>query len=147
MFIFSLVNVIGSSKQALILISLIVVITLVDSQFINVFYGTNFGTPGKLHLLLFVSLVILASVINTMLLLYVKRNDIQATTSRPLLLRVVYAAIEMLVFQEYNKAFSLLVTYFSHIWSAVTLWILSLTFMQWFSYTRSFSILIYGVYF
>ena len=73
MFIFSLVNVIGSSKQALILISLIVVITLVDSQFINVFYGTNFGTPG----------------------------------------------IEMLVFQEYNKAFSLLVTYFSHIWSAL----------------------------
>jgi hypothetical protein len=32
---------IGGSKHALIFISLIVVITIVDSQFINVSYGTN----------------------------------------------------------------------------------------------------------
>ena len=32
-------TVIGSSKHALVLISLIVVVTIVDSQFINIFYG------------------------------------------------------------------------------------------------------------
>ena len=51
LFIISAVS--GSSKHALALISLIVVVTIVDSQFINIFYGTNLGTPGNLHLLLF----------------------------------------------------------------------------------------------
>jgi hypothetical protein len=42
----------GSSKHALALISFIVVVTIVDSQFINIFYGTDLGSPGNLHLLL-----------------------------------------------------------------------------------------------
>jgi hypothetical protein len=44
----------GSSKRALIFIPLIVVVTIVDSQFINAFYGTDLGNPGSYHLLLFV---------------------------------------------------------------------------------------------
>jgi hypothetical protein len=117
----------GSNKQALMLISLIVAVTIVDSQFINIFYGTELGTPGNLHLLLFVSFVIGASIINTILLLFAKRNDIQARTSRPSLFRVAYIGTsavqyamslvlfiilsEMLIFHGYNKVFSLLVVY------------------------------------
>ena len=37
--------------------------------------------------------------------------------------------------------------YFSHVWSAIILGILSFIFIQWFRYTRSFSILIYGIVF
>ena len=81
---------IGSSKCALVLISLIVASTIVDSQFINVFYGTNLGSPGNYHLLLFISLVIIVSIINTILLRFTKRNDVHGTTSRPLLFRVAY---------------------------------------------------------
>jgi hypothetical protein len=153
----------GSSKRALVLISLIVVVTIVDSQFINFFYGTDLGTPGNLHLLLFVSFVILASVINTILLLFAKRNDIKARTSRPLLFRVAYIGTsavqyaislvlfiilsEMLIFHGYNKVFSLLVVYLSHFWSAIILGVLSFTFIHWFRFTRSFSVLIYGIVF
>jgi hypothetical protein len=154
----------GSSKRALVLISLIVVVTLVDSQFINTFYGTStLGSPGNLHLLLFVSFVIVASVINTILLLFAKRNDIQARTSRPSLFRVAYIGTssvqyaislvlfivlsEMLIFHGYNKVFSLLVVYLSHLWSAVILGVLSFTFIHWFKFARSFSMLIYGIVF
>ena len=77
----SIVSTLSGSKQALILISLIVVLTVVDSQFINIFYGTDLGTPGNLHLLLFVSFVIVASIINTILLLFVKRNDVHSTNA------------------------------------------------------------------
>ena len=159
----SIVSTLSSSKQALILISLIVVLTIVDSQFINIFYGTDLGTPGNLHLLLYASFVIVTSIINTILLLFVKRNDIYSTTSRPLLFRVAYIGTsivqytillilffmisEMLIFHEYNKIFSLLVVYLSHIWSAIILGILSLTFIQWFRFATSFSILIYAVVF
>jgi hypothetical protein len=73
---------IGGSKHAVIFISLIVAITIVDSQFINASYGTNLGTPGNYHLLLFLSLVIIGSIINTTLILFAKRNDVQAKTSR-----------------------------------------------------------------
>ena len=159
----SIVSALSGSKQALVLISLIVVLTIVDSQFINIFYGTDLGTPGNLHLLLFASFVIVASIINTILLLFAKRNDIHSTTSRPLLFRVTYIGTsivqytislilfitisEMLIFHEYNKIFSLLVVYLSHFWSAIILGILSLTFIQWFRFATSFSILIYGVVF
>ncbi len=54
---------------------------------------------------------------------------------------------EMLIFHEYNKIFSLLVVYLSHIWSAIILGILSLIFIQWFRFATSFSILIYAVVF
>jgi hypothetical protein len=159
----SIVNALSGSKQALILISLMVVVTIVDSQFINIFYGTDLGTPGNLHLLLYASFVIVASIINTVLLLFAKRNDIQSTTSRPLLLRVAYIGTsivqytislilfitisEMLIFHEYNKIFLLLVVYLSHFWSATILGILSLRFIQWFRFATSFSILIYAVVF
>ena len=159
----SIVSTLSSSKQALILISLIVVLTIVDSQFINIFYGTDLGTPGNLHLLLYASFVIVTSIINTILLLFVKRNDVHSTTSRSLLFRTAYIGTsivqytillilffmisEMLIFHEYNKIFSLLVVYLSHIWSAIILGILSLTFIQWFRFATSFSILIYAVVF
>jgi hypothetical protein len=150
-------------NQALMLIALIVVITIIDSQFINIFYGTDLGKPSNYHLLLFISLVIVASIINTILLLFVKRNDIHATTSRPLLSRVAYIGTiavqytillilfimisEMLVFHEYDKTFSLLVMYLSHSWSALILGVLSFTFIQWFRFGRSLPILIYGIVF
>jgi hypothetical protein len=159
----SIIGALSSSKQALIMISLIVVVTVVDSQFINVFYGTDLGTPGNLHLLLFVSFAIITLIINTILLLFAKRNDIQATTSRPLLFKIAYIGTsavqytislvmfimisEMLIFHQYNKAFSLLVMYLSHLWSGIILGVLSFTFIQWFRFTRSFSIVIYGVVF
>ena len=85
-----LTTTIGSSKRALIFISLIVVVTIVDSQFINAFYGTNLGTPSNYHLLLFISLAIIASVINAILILFAKRNDVQAQSSRSSLFRVSY---------------------------------------------------------
>jgi hypothetical protein len=145
------------------MISLMVVITIVDSQFIDILYGTDLRTPGNLHLSLFASFVIVASIINTILLLFAKRNDIRSTTSRPLLLRIAYFGTsivqytislilfimisEMLIFHEYNKIFSLLVVCLSHFWSAIILGILSLTFIQWFKFATSFSILIYGFVF
>jgi hypothetical protein len=154
---------IGSSKRALVFISLIVVVTIVDSQFINAFYGTNLGTPGNYHLLLFISLVIIVSIINTILLLFAKRNDIHATTSRPLLFRLAYIGtsavqyaiiailaitiLESLVLHGYNKILSLLVVYLSHFWSAIMLGVISFIFVQWFRFTRSFSILIYAAVF
>src|ERR671920_21755 len=144
----SVVSALSGSKQVLVLILLIVVLTIVDSQFINIFYGTELGTPGNLHLLLFASFVIVASIINTILLLFTKRNDIYSTTSRPVMFRVAYISTsivqytislvlfimisEMLIFHEYNKIFSLLVVYLSHFWSAIILGILSFTFIQWF---------------
>src|SRR4051812_24998293 len=80
----------GSSKRALVLISLIIVVTIVDSQFVNAFYGTSLGSPGNLHVLLFISFTIVASVINIILLLFVKRNELQSKTTRSLLFRVAY---------------------------------------------------------
>jgi hypothetical protein len=161
--IFMLGTTIGSSKRALVLISLIVVATIVDSQFINVFYGTNLGSPGNYHLLLFISLVIIVSIINTILLRFTKRNDVHGTASRPLLFRVAYIGtsavqyaiiailaitiLEAFVLHGYNKMLSLLVVYLSHFWSAIMLGAISFIFVQWFRYTRSFSILIYAAVF
>jgi hypothetical protein len=84
---------VGGIKQILVLISLIIFFTILDSQFINIFYGTNFEIPGNLHLLLFVSLVslvIAVITITTILLLFTKRNDIKASTSRPIFFRIAY---------------------------------------------------------
>ena len=156
-------TVIGSSKRALVLISVIVIVTIVDSQFINIFYGSNLGSPSNLHLLLFVSFTILVSVISIVLLLFAKRNDAPATTSRPLLFKLAYIGtsavqyaislilliiiLEMIIFNQYDKIFSLLIVYLSRLWPAVILAVLSFTFVQWFRFARSFSILIYGVVF
>ena len=153
----------GRSKHALIFISLIAVITIVDSQFVNAFYGTNLGTPGSNHLLLYTSLVIIVSTINTILLLSVKRNNIHTTRGRLLLFRVAYIGtstvqyaiiailaitiLEAFVLHGYNKILSLLVVYLSHFWSAIMLGVISVIFVNWFRYTRSFSILIYAIIF
>lgn len=154
---------IGSSKRAIIFISLITVAAIVDSQFVNAFYGTNLGTPGNDHLLMFTSLVIIVSIINSILLLYTKRNDIHATSSRPLLFKLAYigtsavqyaitailviAILEVLTFHEYNKILSLLIVYLSHFCAAIVLGAISFIFIHWFRIVRSFSILIYGAVF
>jgi hypothetical protein len=156
-------TVVGSSKRALVFISLIVVITITDSQFINAFYGTNLGTPGNYHLLLFISLVIIVSIINIILILFTKRNDIHATTSRPLLFKFGYigtSAIQytmllilfivisqIVILHEYNKTFSILIVYLSHLWSIVLIGVLFFRFIQWFRFVRAYSILIYGLVF
>ncbi len=159
----SILKSVSGSKLALVLVSVVVFLTLVDSQFIKVFYGTDFGTPGALHMLLFVSFVIIASIINIILLLFAKVNDFQARSSKTLLFRIAYTGTsivqysislilvimisQMLVFHGYSKVFSILVVYLSHLWSAIILGVLSFRFIQWFRFTRSFSLLIYGVVF
>jgi hypothetical protein len=93
----------------------------------------------------------------------VRNNDIEARTSRPVVFRIAYSGttiiqygilasliliiIEILVLQGYEKFFILLVVYLSHFWSAIMLAVLSFTFVQWFKFTRSFSIVIYAVVF
>ena len=139
---------IRSSKQALMLISVMAIVTIIDSQFINLFYGSKFGTPDNLHLLLFVFLAFVASVINIKLLLFARSNEIHATTSRPFLFKIAYVGTstiqytiscvlfimisEMVFFHEYNKIFSLLVIYLSHFWSAIMLGVIAITFIHWF---------------
>jgi hypothetical protein len=163
MVMLSILDAVSNTKFIFILLSLIIVITLVDSQFIKVFYGTNFGTPGKIHLLLFISFVVIASIINAIFLLFAKSNDTSVKSSGTLLFRIAYIATslvqytitvilfimitEMLIFHGYNKIFSLLIVYLSHLWSAIILGVLSFRFIQWFRFTRSFSLLIYGVVF
>ena len=145
------------------LISVMAIVTIIDSQFINLFYGSKFGTPGNLHLLLFVFLAIVASVINIKLLLFARRNDIHAITSRPFLFKIAYVGtsttqytiscllfimiLEMVIFHGYNKILSLLVISLSHFWSAIILGVISITFMHWFRSIKSLSILIYGIVF
>jgi hypothetical protein len=97
------------------------------------------------------------------LLLFTKRNDIHARTSRPSLFRISYIATstvqyaillvllvaisEMLIFHGYNKILSLLVVYLSHFCAAGIPAVLSIRFIQWFKIIRSFPILMYGVVF
>jgi hypothetical protein len=157
------INTISASKYTLVIISLVAAITIVDSQFVNVFYPTQLGAPGNLHLLLFISFVIIASIINTILLLFARSNDSQATSTRPLLFKFAYigtSAIQytmllilfivisqIFVLHEYNKIFSILIVYLSHLWSIVILGILFFRFIQWFKFARAYSILIYGLVF
>jgi hypothetical protein len=159
----SIVSALSSGKIVFILMLVIVILTIIDSQFVNVFYGTDLGTPGNMHLLLFVSLIVIASIINTMSLGFVKSNDRRETTNRILLHRIAYFGTvalqsatviilliiisEMLIFHNYDKLSSLLVVYFSHLWSSFILGLLSLRFIQWYRISKSFSLLIYGVVF
>ena len=53
----------------------------------------------------------------------------------------------MLIFQAYNKILLLLVVYLSHFLSAFILGMLSVIFLQWFKFGRSFSILMYAAVF
>ncbi|MGC2385224.1 MAG: hypothetical protein WA631_19185, partial [Nitrososphaeraceae archaeon] len=159
----SLLGKVCDSKWAFITISLVVILTVVDSEFIKLFYGTDLDAPSTFHLSLFLTFVIITSIINAACLRYVRINDTEARTSRPVVLRIAYSGTiiiqygilailvliiaEMLYLQVYDKFFILLVVYFSHFWSAIMLAVLSFTFVQWFKFTRSFSMLIYGVVF
>ncbi len=156
-------GVVSSSKRALVLMLLISMVTIIDSQFVNTFYGTNLGSPGNFHLLLFVSFVIVASIINSSLLLFTRKKYINAKTQRTSLFRASYVATsiiqcaillvlfvaiaEMAIFHGYHKILSLLVVYLSHFCVAGILGILSITFIQWFKTIRSFSVLVYGAVF
>ena len=158
-----MVGVVSSSKRALVLMLLISMVTIIDSQFVNTFYGTNLGSPGNFHLLLFVSFVIVASIINSSLLLFTRKKHINARTQRTALFRasyvatsivqcaillVLFAAIaEMAIFHGYHKILSLLVVYLSHFCVAGILGVLSITFIQWFKTIRSFPVLVYGAVF
>lgn len=144
----TLSTAVGSSKRALIFISLIVVITIVDSQFVNAFYGTNLGTPGSNHLLLYTSLVIMVSLITTILLLLFRVAYIGTSIVQYAIIAILAITIlEAFVLNGYNKILSLLVVYLSHFWSAVMLGFLSIIFVNWFRFSRSFSILIYAAVF
>jgi hypothetical protein len=158
----SAISPISNVQQSLVLIALIAIITMVDSQFINVFYRTNLGTPDDFHMSLFVLFVALALVIDTILLSLVKRADRRQRTFGHIPLNVTYIGTiviqyamfvilfvtiaEMLFFHQYNKELSLIVVYLSHICS-IMLAFLFLRFIQWFRYVRSISLLVYGVTF
>jgi len=49
----SILSVVSGNKFALILISIVLVVTVIDSQFIRIFYGTDLGSPGDVQLLIF----------------------------------------------------------------------------------------------
>ena len=116
-----------------------------------------------MQFVLFVSFVVLSSIINIVLMRFAKSSDIQARSSRPLLFRTAYISTlsaqiavslilffvisEMLIFQAYNKILLLLEVYLSHFLSAFILGMLSVIFLQWFKFGRSFSILMYAAVF
>jgi hypothetical protein len=159
----SLFGKVCNSNWALITISIVVILTVLHSEFIKLFYGTNLDNPGSFHLSLFLTFIIIVSAINIACLRFVRINDIEARTSRSVVFRIAYSGTiiiqygilvilililaEMLILQVYDKLFILLVVYLSHFWSAILLTVLSSTFVQWFKFTRSFAMLIYGVVF
>ncbi len=153
---------IGAIGGATLFISLIVSIAIVDSQFINIFYGTELSYPGTLHLSLFILFVIAASVANVVLLLFLKSGDFPIVVNRGFL-KIIYLTTsavqytimlslfimiaQMLTLQEYSKILFLLITYLSHIWSSLVLGFLALRFIQWYRFSRSNSMLIYAIVF
>ena len=105
----SIANVISGSKQALIIISIIFIISIVDSQFVNTFYGTDLDTRDNPHLVLFISFVIIVSVINILLLFFVKSNHLLDRTSRPILLKIAYDITSIV---QYTTLLLLFITIF-----------------------------------
>jgi len=156
-------SIVISGKHALLLILLVVTITIIDSQFVNTFYGTNLGSPNNLHLLLFGSFVIIALVINIILLHFSRKKYTSIKTDRKPLFKASYVITsvvqytiftilfitlgEIIVIQGYSKIISLLVVYLSHFCVAAILGLVSITFIQWFRIVRSFAILTYGIVF
>ena len=156
-------SIVSRNKFAIVLVSLIVVVTTVDSQFIRVFYATQLGNPGVLHLSLFIVLVVVASIISVYLLRFTKRNDSEARRARPLLFKTAFISTlcaqiaisfilfvmisEMLVFQNYNTTFLLSVIYISHLLPIFILGMLSVIFLQWLKLGRSLSVLVYAIVF
>lgn len=156
----SILNIVSGSKFSLLLVSLIAISSVIDSQFIRLFYTTDLGTPGNFHFLLFVSLVLFASIVNIVFIRFAKSNDTQARSSRPLLFRTAYISTigaqtavllimylvisEMLIFHAYDRIFLLLAVIVSHFFSAFILGTLCVIFLQWFRFGRSLSILTYA---
>ena len=159
----SIASIADGSKKALILISAIVIVSIVDSQFVNTFYGTDLDTPGNSHLVMFISFVIIISFINIVMLFFVKSNHLLDRTSRPKLLKIAYditcvvqyttllllfiTIFEILAFHNYHRIWSILVIDLSHFWSAILVGVLAFTFIQWFKIVKSYSLLIYAVVF
>lgn len=159
----SIITVAPGSKASLAMVSLIVVVSVIDSQFVKLFYATDLGTPSNFQLSLFLSFVIVALIINIMFLRLVKRSDVQPKTNTPslfkfaynstaavqyaLLLILVVVVSQTIILHGYNKIFSILVVYLSHFISAVILGLLSFILVQWFRSSRSFSILTYAFVF
>ena len=140
----SVPGAVSGSKFTIILISLIAIVTAVDSQFIRIFYATDLGTPGNLQFSLFVVLVVIASIISILLLSFAKSIDRYARISRPLLFKRAFISTfcaqicylidtffvisEMLIFHANNKIFLLLVVYLSHFMPIFILGMLPLYF-------------------
>ncbi len=159
----SIPSAVSGNKFTIILISLITIITALDSQFIRIFYATDLGTPGNFQFLLFVSFALFASIITIALIRFTKSNDTHARSSRPLLFRTAYICAfgvqivlslimflvisEMLIFHAYDRIFLLLVVSLSHFLPIFILGMLSAIFLQWFRFGRSLSILVYAAVF
>ena len=159
----SMLSIVSSGKQALLLILLVIAVTIIDSQFVNSFYGTNLGSPNNLHLLLFGSFVIITLVINITLLYFSRKDYTSIKTERKPLFKASYIITsiiqytiftilfitigEMIIIHGYSKILSLLVIYLSHFCVAAILGLVSITFIQWFRIVRSFAILTYGIVF
>jgi hypothetical protein len=153
----------GSSKRALLLISIIVILIIGDIQFVGFTYGSNLEIPSGFHLSLFTISTIAVSTICMLLLLVVKSYDSMTRIRRPRLSRAAYLGtlivqlsilsillgviLETLIYHQYNVLSLLLVVYLSHFFSAGLLVVLSLTFLHWFKITRSFSMIIYAIVF
>jgi len=158
-----MLSIVSSGKQALLLILLVIAVTIIDSQFVNTFYGTNLGSPNNLHLLLFGSFVIITLAINITLLIYSRKEYTSIKTERKPLFKASYIITsivqytiftilfitlgEMIIIHGYSKILSLLVIYLSHFCVAAILGLVSITFIQWFRIVRSFAILTYGIVF
>ena len=80
-----------NSNWAFITISIVVILTVVDSEFIKLFYGTDLDAPGSFHLSLFLTFIIVTSIINVACLRFVRINDLEARTSRPVVFRIAYS--------------------------------------------------------
>jgi hypothetical protein len=156
-------NLVNDIGLGLMLVSIVAVIAAVDSQFINIFYSTSLGSPGFLHIILFISFVVAVTIINTVLLFFTNKNETHATSYTTFLFKFAYVGtsaiqytivtilfiiiLQIVILHGYNKTFSILVVYLSHLWSIVILGALFSRFIQWFRLARSFSILIYALVF
>ena len=164
-----MVGVISSSKRALVLMLLIAMVTIIDSQFVNTFfYGTNLGRPGNLHLLLFGSFVVVASIVSNTLLLSTRNKHINTRNPRTSLFRAS-------LYSNFNSSICNIISiichdgrngYFSGISQDITiissvcqsflctgiLGVLSITFIQWYKtidhfrfwFTEPFSLWFYS---
>lgn len=91
------IDMISNSKLVMILIATTLLVTFVDSQFINLFYATGLGGSSNLNFILFISFTVVAFIINTFLLKLVKSNNIEAKITRPVLFRTVYFGILVII--------------------------------------------------